>query len=69
MTNRDDWVEIISAMPMAEARQTFEGWKQSHPGLHPLRDDDVRIDLIRTTEGDRIRYLVRSEIWQRLEGE
>lgn len=64
MTNDGEWVEVVVAMPMAEARRAFEQWKQNHPELDPLKDDDVRVDLIRTTEGDRIRYQIRAETLQ-----
>lgn len=52
MTTDSNWVEIVQPTSMADARTAFDDWKSRHPAVHLLKDDDIRIDLIRTTTGD-----------------
>ena len=69
MTANEQWIVIIEPLPIALAREEYERWKSSHPNALHLSDNDIRIDLIRTTSGDRVRYLLRAEAWQSLGGE
>lgn len=66
MTASEDWVEVVPPLRGDVARAAFRDWCSDHLGSARLVDDDVRIDLIRTTEGDRVRYLVRAETWRAL---
>jgi hypothetical protein len=67
MTGDSEWVEIVEPMSMADARHAFDEWKGRHPAVDLLNEDDIRIDLIRTTTGDQLRYLVRKGAWRLLE--
>jgi len=61
MTPEQEWVEIVAPMPALDARHAYTQWKAAHPSLEPSSDDDIRVDLIHTTSGDLVRYLIRSK--------
>ena len=69
MNDNDEWIVVVAPLPLEAARATFEQWKVAHPNSVRLGDDDIRIDLIRTTSGDRVRYLVRADSWRRISNE
>jgi hypothetical protein len=54
-----DWIEVVPPLPLADARRAFERWRSTHPEAAQLNDEDIRIDLMRTMDGDRVRYLIR----------
>lgn len=50
------WTVMFGPGPVAATRAEFAQWREAN-GLVP--DDDIRLDLIRTTAGDHLRVLVR----------
>ena len=58
----DEWVEIVPPVSREDAEAAFRNWKASHPALSSsLRDQDVRIDVIRAQDGSTsFRYMVRT---------
>lgn len=54
----DEWVVIVEAMRIPEARAAYTEWLAKYQGP-PLADEDVRSDLIREIDGDNLRYLVK----------
>jgi hypothetical protein len=53
MSMGDSWIEVVPAAPKVDAFAAFERWLQRH-GLSrdALADDEIRVDFIRTTDGD-----------------
>lgn len=55
----DEWVEIFAPGPVDEVKAGLAEWRNSSDARRRISDDDLRLDLIRTTEGDRLRVLLR----------
>ncbi|MBX3722403.1 MAG: hypothetical protein KF713_11245 [Turneriella sp.] len=57
----DEWVEILSAHTRAEADLLFKAWRDKNPLIDKeLKDEDVRVDTIRTQEKQNLtRYSIR----------
>ena len=55
-----EWTEIIAPVSLDAWHKALAEWRTAHDPDADLADDDLRIDVIRTTGGDQIRVLVRS---------
>ena len=55
----DEWVEIFAPGPVDEVKAGLAEWRNASDSRRRISDDDLRLDLIRTTEGDRLRVLLR----------
>jgi hypothetical protein len=58
---RDRWQVLFEAGPIAEVRSALNLWRESCPERQALGDDAFRLDLIHTSDGDRLRVLVDGE--------
>ena len=59
---RDEWVTVVESEPLGRGQAAYANWLSTH-GLDAkaLKPDDVRVDVIRTSQGTRMRYRVRKE--------
>ena len=59
-TSPSDWVEIVPPVSLDQGREEYERWLHEN-GLDSsqIEDDDIRVDVIRTRDGSRMRYVVR----------
>jgi hypothetical protein len=58
---RDQWLVLFEAGPVADVRAALDTWRESRPERQAMADDAFRLDLIHTSEGDRLRVLVNGE--------
>jgi len=63
LANVKAWIEVVPPLPQLEAERRFQEWRAANPGIAGgLRDDDVRLDVIRSNEGRTLfRYRVKLE--------
>lgn len=57
----ENWLEIMPALPAAEAKKRLAEWKarEAATGKH-ISDDDIREDIVRAAAGKcLLRYCVR----------
>ena len=56
----NDWEEIVSPLPKAEAAAEFKQWR-TQPLNASISDEDIRLDTIRSSDGKTlVRYLRRT---------
>ncbi|MFN8156948.1 MAG: hypothetical protein U0R68_06005 [Candidatus Nanopelagicales bacterium] len=55
----DEWVEIFAPGPVDEVKANLAKWRNASSARRQIADTDLRLDLIRTTEGDRLRVMLR----------
>jgi hypothetical protein len=62
MSTQSAWTEVVKPTTFTAGSAAFEEWlKANAVTREQLVDDDIRVDVIRTVDGDRVRYLVRTE--------
>jgi len=59
MNRSDGWTEVVAPVPLDQVEQAFSEWKSTVASRRNLADDDVRVDVMRTLDGERARVLVR----------
>ncbi|SRR6266550_3949601 len=66
MSGQDDFVEVVAPTDFANADRLFGEWLAEHGfSRSDLRDDDIRVDLVRMLDGKSAkRYRVRSSFGQ-----
>jgi len=63
----NEWIEVVPPALLAEGQATFASWLREHKlSQEQISPDDIRVDVIRTRDGGRMRYLVRRETLARL---
>lgn len=57
----DEWTMIVSPLALDAWRLALTDWRAANDPAGALLDDDLRVDVMRTTERDRVRVMARSE--------
>jgi hypothetical protein len=61
------WTEVVPPLTMTDAPPAFDAWIRRNGLVRTdLVDHEIRVDVIRTTDGDRMRYMVSSAALERL---
>lgn len=55
----EEWTEIFPPGAVDEAMMALAEWRNSSDARRRITDVDLRLDLMRTTEGDRLRVMLR----------
>ena len=55
----EEWTTIVAPLPLDAWRAALAEWRTANDPESVVGDDDLRIDVIRTTEGDRVRVRAR----------
>jgi hypothetical protein len=67
MMNLHEWIQVVPPSLLTEGEAAYARWLAEHElGQEQISPDDIRVDVIRTREGSRMRYLVRRETLERL---
>jgi len=57
MQSMNDWEEVVSPLPKAEASAEYKQWRMQ-PVNALISDEDIRMDTIRSSDGKTlVRYL------------
>jgi hypothetical protein len=60
------WVEVVPILDPGQGAGALARWRAEHDPQQRLVDDDFRVDVIRTRDGERIRVWVRGEAMRTL---
>lgn len=61
------WTEVVPPTELDTAQSAFDRWLTANGlGRVALADDEIRVDVMRTVEGDRMRFLVLTEKLRKL---
>jgi hypothetical protein len=55
-SDRDEWTVVLGPGAVNEVRRQLADWRDNHSDV---ADEDLRLDLIRTDDGDELRVSVR----------
>jgi len=57
----DEWTQVLEDCPLDRGRAEIHAWLDTHGVSEPDRDRVVRIEIVKTANGDVLRLLVRSD--------
>jgi hypothetical protein len=67
--SESEWTQVIGDVPVADGRARCVEWLEAHGVAETDRDSVVRVEVVRTEQGDVIRLLVRSDYLRETTGD
>jgi hypothetical protein len=58
----EEWTMIVTPLPLDAWRAAFAELRAANDPESVVDDDDLRVDVMRTTGGDRVRVMARSAL-------
>ena len=63
----NEWTQVVDDVPVADGRARFDAWLDAHDVTEDERASVARVEIVRTTSGDVLRLLVRTDYLRRRE--